>query len=122
MASSIDLVADESVDANIIASLRGEGYSVWSVSEENPSVSDDVVLSTAFRKSALLLTEDKDFGELAIRLKKPHCGILLIRLSGLNSKEKASLVTSAIKQHFGELKNSFSVLDRNRLRIKMNVE
>ena len=122
MSSSIDLVADESVDANIMVSLRNEGYRIWSVSEENPSVSDDIVLSAAFRKSALLLTEDKDFGELAIRLKKPHCGILLIRLSGLNSKEKASLVSSAIKLHFGEMKNSFSVLDRNRLRIKNNVE
>jgi predicted nuclease of predicted toxin-antitoxin system len=115
----IDFVADESVDAAITASLRLSGYEVWSVSEEMPSVSDTIVLATAFQKSAVLLTEDKDFGELAIRLKKAHCGILLIRLSGLESNEKADIVAGTIKQHFDQLRNSFSVLDHSKLRIKI---
>jgi predicted nuclease of predicted toxin-antitoxin system len=105
-ALKIDLIADESVDANITALLRAEGHSVWSVSEETPSVSDTVVLAAAFEKSLLLLTEDKDFGELAIRLKRPHCGVLLIRLSGLDSNEKAIIVAAIIKQHLNELRNS----------------
>jgi predicted nuclease of predicted toxin-antitoxin system len=114
----IDLVADESVDASITLSLRNAGYSVWSISEESPSVSDTVVLQTAYERSVLLLTEDKDFGELAIRLRKPHCGILLIRLSGIDSEQKAEIVTRAVSQHFEELKNAFSVLDNSKLRIK----
>jgi predicted nuclease of predicted toxin-antitoxin system len=118
----IDLIVDESVDANITASLRDEGYAIWSVSEESPSVSDTTVLATAFEKSVLLLTEDKDFGELAIRLRKPHCGILLIRLSGVESNEKALIVAETVKRHFDELRNSFSVLDHTKLRIKISGE
>ncbi len=114
----IDLVVDESVDAGITESLRLAGYKVWSISEESPSVSDDVVLATAYQKSVLLLTEDKDFGELVIRLKKPHRGILLIRLAGFESGEKATIVAESVKQHFNEFKNAFSVLDRLKLRIK----
>ena len=70
----------------------------------------------ACEKQALLLTEDKDFGELVFRLQLPHHGILLIRI------EKAELkifsVALAIQQHYEEMINRFSVINSNKLRIK----
>lgn len=69
------IVADESVDFRIVAALRSAGYDIWAVVEEDPSITDNKVLSIAFEQNALLLTEDKDFGELVIRLRLPHRGI-----------------------------------------------
>ena len=41
---------------------------------------DDVVLERAFRENRALITEDKDFGELVYRLKKPAKGVILMRI------------------------------------------
>ena len=52
-----------------------------STSPDNKAgITDDEVLQTAFREDRILLTEDKDFGELVCRLKKPAYGMILIRI------------------------------------------
>jgi predicted nuclease of predicted toxin-antitoxin system len=71
------IVADESVDFRIVVQLREKGIQVYSITEELPSAKDEIVLKTAHDNRALLLTEDKDFGELVFRLHMPHSGILL---------------------------------------------
>jgi len=60
-------LADESVDQSIVAGLRQEGHDVVYVAELSPSISDDEVLREANDRGALLLTADKDFGELVVR-------------------------------------------------------
>lgn len=112
------IVVDESVDYQIVKTLRKVGYSIFAVVETTPAISDTDVLNIAVENNALLLTEDKDFGELVYRLKMKHCGILLIRLIGCSSEEKAKTTTSAIQKHFNELKNCFAVLSENKLRIR----
>jgi predicted nuclease of predicted toxin-antitoxin system len=116
--SKTNLVIDESVDSAITAALRLKGFTVSSISEESPSITDNLVLEVAYERNALLITEDKDFGELAVRLKKHHKGILLLRLAGISSSGKAEIVTKAVEEHLSEMLNTFSVLDSNKLRIK----
>lgn len=111
-------VADESVDFRIVNALRSEGYEVWAVLEEDPSITDKKVLDIAFEHNALLLTEDKDFGELVIRLRLPHHGVLLIRLGGFTIDIKITLVLRAIQDNHLKLTNNFAVLDGGRLRIR----
>lgn len=113
-----DIVADESVDHNIVIILRDAGFTVYSITETTPSISDAAVLKIAVKNKSLLLTEDKDFGELVYRFNMKHCGILLIRLVEFNSVEKASLVLMAMEKHFHKLVNVFSVLDKKRIRTR----
>ena len=115
-----DIVADESVDHNVVIILRDAGFTVYSITETNPSISDAAVLKIAVKNKSLLLTEDKDkdFGELVYRFNMKHCGILLIRLVEFNSVEKASLVLMAMEKHFHKLVNVFSVLDKKRIRTR----
>lgn len=112
------IVADESVDYQIVKTLRQVGYSLLAIVEISPSISDAEVLKMAVENNALLLTEDKDFGELVYRLGMKHCGILLIRLIEYASEEKAKVTVSAVQKHYDELKNAFAVLDENKLRIR----
>ena len=118
LVNQFDFVADESVDATITQHLRQNGYSVYSIAESLPSVSDNIVLATAFNNNSVLITEDKDFGELVIRFKLPHVGVLLLRLIGLSANEKNILVLNAIKEHKTEMKDAFTVLDSTNLRIR----
>jgi predicted nuclease of predicted toxin-antitoxin system len=73
-------------------------------------------LSIALENNALLITEDKDFRELVFRLQLPHHGILLIRIG--EAEYKIFSVAAAIKEHYDELINEFSVINNNKLRIK----
>ena len=65
------LLADESVDGPIVARLRSDGHDIKSITEESSGVRDEVVLARARELAAVLLTADKDFGELAFRVGLP---------------------------------------------------
>lgn len=83
-------LADESVDHPIIARLREDGHTVDSIAEESPGVRDEEVLARAVGEGMILLTGDKDLGELVYRGRLPHAGVLLFRLAGLTESKNAS--------------------------------
>jgi predicted nuclease of predicted toxin-antitoxin system len=58
---------DESVDAALAVELRNAGHEVIYVAEVDPRANDLDILLRAEREDRLLLTEDKDFGELVFR-------------------------------------------------------
>lgn len=111
-------ISDESVDAYITQVLRENHYEVVSVSESFPGVSDEEVLKIAVKENAILITEDKDFGELVFRLQKENKGILLIRLSGIESSRKGAIVLNSIKTNIDKLANSFTIIEYNFTRIR----
>ena len=110
------VVADESVDFRIVVQLRKAGLTVYSVSEQEPSIKDEKVLAIACDNNALLLTEDKDFGELVFRLHLPHRGVLLIRIE--DNELKISTVVETVFRYYAEMLNKFSVINNTKLRIK----
>src|SRR5262245_61167953 len=112
------LLADESVDRPIVERLRQDGHDTLYVAELAPSISDDDVLREANSRKALLLTEDKDFGELVYRLGRVHAGIVLIRLAGLPAAWKADTVAKVLQDHAGELQGSFTVISPGAVRIR----
>jgi predicted nuclease of predicted toxin-antitoxin system len=116
----IHFVADESVDATIFAVLRQEGFFVYSIQENSFGIVDEDVLDIANERKAILLTEDKDFGELVYRLKLPHCGIFLMRLIGLTTDEKAAAALKTVQMYLQELPNNFTVLKDGKVRIRKN--
>ncbi len=114
----MSLLADESVDFGIVNDLRQKGIPVVSILEDFPGIKDEAVLALAHGKQYLLITEDKDFGELAYRLKLEHCGIMLIRLNDMSRKERIQYASETIETHFKKMKDNFSVLTVRGLRIK----
>ena len=114
----MNLLADESVDAPIVERLRSDGHDVTYVAELSPSITDDQVLDKASSSQCLLLTGDKDFGELVYRLGRVSCGVILVRLSGLSPPIKAHLVSEAIRGHGGEMAGAFTVISPAIVRIR----
>jgi len=110
------IVADESVDFRIVIQLREIGMTVYAIVEQQPSIRDDQVLAIANENETLLLTEDKDFGELVFRLQLPHRGILLIRIE--DAEQKIDSVVRTIARYYADLLDKFSVINGNKLRIK----
>ncbi|HWP47779.1 MAG TPA: DUF5615 family PIN-like protein [Candidatus Limnocylindrales bacterium] len=114
----MNFVADESVDRHIVERLRRDGHVVWYVAEMEPGISDDVVLARANQETALLLTADKDFGEMIFRQRLYAHGIILIRLAGLSPTRKAEIVALAINQHAAQLPRAFAVIAPEIFRIR----
>jgi predicted nuclease of predicted toxin-antitoxin system len=114
-------VADENVDLPLIARLRKDGHDVYAVIEMSAGISDDEVLKQANQQGVVLLTGDKDFGELVYRDRRYTCGIVLIRLSGLTTTEKVEIVANVINDHGSELANAFTVISQRNLRIRPRI-
>lgn len=112
------LVADESVEGPTIAALRKVGHKVLSIAETSPGIEDKKVLAAARREKAVLLTADKDFGELVFRNREKSFGVLLLRLEDEGLTEKAEIVVQAIGQYGKSLRDFFSVLSGNSLRMR----
>jgi predicted nuclease of predicted toxin-antitoxin system len=114
----MQLIADESVDYGIIIKLRLIGFDVLSIADYSPGIDDKEVLQISFERNLLLITEDKDFGDLVYRLKMAHKGILLIRMNDISRIDRLKIVPVMIKDFFVDLENNFSVLTSNGLRVK----
>ena len=79
----VTLLADENVHRLIVAHLLRDGHEVVHVADLAPSISDEEVLALAVEREALLITNDRDFGELVFVGASRHAGVLLLRLAEL---------------------------------------
>ncbi|MFO0926180.1 MAG: DUF5615 family PIN-like protein [Gemmataceae bacterium] len=112
------LLADESVDGPVVAQLRADGHNIAWIAEESPGIPDDEVLARAYAEGKVLLSADKDFGELVYRHRRSHAGVLLLRLAGLDEAVKCDLVSRAVSEQGDELVGAFAVLTADALRIR----
>jgi predicted nuclease of predicted toxin-antitoxin system len=114
----VNFLADECCDTGVVASLRAGGHDVVYVLERQAGASDEEVLQNAFVEGRILLTEDKDFGELIYRLKKPACGIILIRIDVQERYEKWPRLEALIAKHGDRLPGHFVVMELSKYRFR----
>ena len=111
-------VADESVDYQIITRLREDGHEVIYIAETQSGASDNAVLTKANLQQAVLLTSDKDFGDLVFRQHLISSGIVLLRIAGLSQERNAAIVAEAIRKHGAAMPGAFAVLTPRTIRIR----
>lgn len=114
----MNFLADESVDIQIVNRLREDGHDVLAVVEMEPGIPDDSVVTFANERNALLLTADKDFGELVFRQGRVSKGVVLVRLAGLSPNVKASVVSGVIRDRGTELLETFTVISPGMVRLR----
>ncbi len=112
------IIADESTDARIIDALKHAGYEIFSIQQTMPGTNDLDIIAVAIAKGGFILTEDKDFGDELVFRKATNNGAMLLRLAGVDIEQKIRLVLTAIEKHSEELINAFSVINKNKLRIR----
>jgi predicted nuclease of predicted toxin-antitoxin system len=114
----LKFVADESVDYQIVSLLREDGHEVVYIAETQSGALDDAVLTQANLQKAVLLTSDKDFGDLVFRQHLISSGIVLLRIAGLPQERKAAIVAEAISKHGPAMPGGFTVLTSTTIRIR----
>ena len=114
----MELVADEGVESGIDERLRLDGHSVLYIAESARQSDDMEVLRIANDNNAVLLTMDKDFGQLVFQQRLIHSGGILGRLAGLSTEAKAEIVSRAIRERGLEMIGAFAVVSPKLVRIR----
>jgi predicted nuclease of predicted toxin-antitoxin system len=83
-----------------------------------PAASDKDVLTKATELRAVLVTTDKDFGELVFRQELTHCGVVLLRLFGCPFPERVDVVLELLSAYADKVEDGFTVVDRNGFRFR----
>jgi predicted nuclease of predicted toxin-antitoxin system len=109
-------LADECVAAPLVASLRAAGHDVLYVVEAAAGLSDADVIALALRENRLLLTEDKDFGELVFRGGRSVPGVVLMRIDPDKGELKKIRLAGAIERYGQELFGRYTVTEEGRFR------
>lgn len=79
---------DENIGKEVAKFLRQLGHTTFRIKEISPGVPDSQVLDLAVSKTAVLITSDKDFGELVFKYGQVHSGVILLRLQDQTSENK----------------------------------
>ena len=95
------LLLDSCVWSGAIAEISAAGHDVISVTSWDEDPGDEKVLAAAHRENRILVTLDKDFGELMIVHALPHSGI--VRLSGFSAKQQGAICVRLLREYGKEL-------------------
>jgi predicted nuclease of predicted toxin-antitoxin system len=109
-------LADECVAGPVVARLREAGHDVTYMAELAPSTTDPEVVAIAHREGRLLLTEDKDFGELVFRWKRPVSGLILLRIAPDQNPLKWTRLKIAIDTFGDRIYGRYIVVEAARFR------
>ena len=98
--------------------LTGRGYHVAWIGEDAPGSSDEEVLKRAMEEQRILITFDKDFGELAFKRGLPaSCGIILFRTPLLSPGYVVKIVEAVLDSR-NNWRGHFSVVEIGRIRMR----
>ena len=112
------VIANENVTGTVVRKLRQHGHDVLSVKESMQGADDRSILQRAETDPRLIITQDKDFGELAYRYRLPaSCGIVLFRLSGEDSSADNQRMFDVIESR-SDWAGRFSVVTDSRIRMR----
>ena len=111
------LVADENCDFSLVTDLRLAGYDVIYIAEQMAGTDDETVIEFARSERRLLVTEDKDFGQLVFAAAKQNSGVILIRYPASARSELTAAVLKLLTDNGESLYGRFAVLEPGRVRL-----
>jgi predicted nuclease of predicted toxin-antitoxin system len=113
----MNFLADESCAGPVIRALRESGHDVVAISEVAKGATDEEVLERALNEERVLITEDRDFGELVYARGRSSAGVILVRFDSRARRAKPATVVEAVAKLDSRLRDSFTVVEPGRVRI-----
>jgi len=113
----VGLIVDEGCDFAVVRSLRAVAFDVLAVSDIAPRATDEEVARLPVEGDRILITEDKDFGQLVQASGKGNVGVILVRFPARARKTVASEVLRVVRERGERLMGAFCVMQPGRVRI-----
>lgn len=111
-------LVDVGVSKKVEKWLDENGYDAKAVRDINPKAKDSDILQAAVSENRMVITMDKDFGELVYNSGLKHSGVLILRLEDANGEQKLEVVKKILGDYADKIQNRFCVFQDGRLRIK----
>jgi len=110
-------IVDENAGPSVAKWLASIGYEVFSVYDETPGIPDEEILAKAHEENFIVVTSDKDFGELVFKNNLPHRGVILMRLVKESAPNKIRVMQSLLEQLSDQLPDRFVVVTEGGVRV-----
>ena len=110
-------LVDECTGSKAADFLRGAGYEVFSVFDESRGMTDDAVLTKAADENWILITNDKDFGEMIFRERRVHHGVIFLRLDDERAVNKIRFLEKLLENYAEKLPEQFVTVTETKVRI-----
>ena len=114
----MQFIVDESTGAAVVEYLRSLGHDVLSMAETIPQADDSIILDRATTEKRILITNDKDFGELVFRTGQAHWGVILLRLRDESAVNRVRMVKIIVEGYAARLAGHFVVATERGIRIR----
>jgi predicted nuclease of predicted toxin-antitoxin system len=109
---------DASTGIAVALFLRDAGHNVLAVPESMYQPGDSDILARAVAEARIVITNDKDFGELVFRSGQAHYGVVRLRLEDESAANKVRVISALLDQHAVRLPGSFTVATEQNIRIR----
>ena len=116
--NQVKFLVDVGVGTKVEDWLSANGYDTRSVRAINARAKDRDILALAVAEARMVITMDKDFGELVHNSGQAHSGVLILRLEDATGDEKAEIVRKILAEHSGQMHHAFCVFQDGKLRIR----
>jgi predicted nuclease of predicted toxin-antitoxin system len=110
----VKFLIDESADARLAAHLISLGHDATLVAQSHrPGLPDEEVLAAAVEEDRILITDDRDFGELIFRYRQTHAGVIYFRLTTTLVTTRIERLDFVLREHAHQLDEFIVVEDAN---------
>jgi len=109
-------LVDECTGPAVARWLCEQGHEVFCVYSEARGMGDDNVIQKAVAEDRILITNDKDFGEKVYRERRPHKGVILLRLGNERASGKVDTIQRLLDRYPDRLTGAFVVVTEARVR------
>src|SRR4030042_4338445 len=109
-------LVDESTGPAAAEWLRNQGHIVFSVYDQARGMDDDSIIQKAAIENWILMTNDKDFGEKGYRERRPHRGVVLLRLDDERAAVKIKTIKRMLESYADKIPDQFVVVTEKRIR------
>ncbi len=112
------LLVDESTGTSVVACLLAAGHDAASVAEVMPQATDEAILHRAVSEGRIVVTNDKDFGELIYRTGWKHRGVVLLRLRDERPQNKVRVMEAVLGRVGERLQDHYVVATEAGIRVR----
>jgi predicted nuclease of predicted toxin-antitoxin system len=111
----IDVCLGRVVENALVTSLECDFKCIRDI---DPRMADDEIIRIAKQENRIIITSDKDFGELVYKRGLAHQGVLLLRIDELTVQQRISVISQIITEHGAMLNGHFCVFQKDLLRVR----
>jgi predicted nuclease of predicted toxin-antitoxin system len=117
-ASELKFLVDVGVGKKVEEYLLEKNYDTRAVRSLDKRMPDQEIIRLAAFEKRIVITMDKDFGELGYHSGMDHCGVLLLRIEDATGSEKQQVIANILAKYADNMKNNFCVYQNKKFRFR----